>query len=339
MYISNEHILTLNALEGFGAATVKAIAKYISGSTFKSMDLNDLFDILEEMREAKLIKGSANKHFPDKETLREANTRAVRILDKSSNLGIKMVSQYDPVFPKNLLSTVDEAGKASVPMFLFYKGDLSITQNPAVAVIGTREPTQEGVAAGQYIAAQFAQAGFNIVSGLAIGCDTAGHKGALSVPGGVTTAFLAHGLDSVYPPENSKLADSIVANGGLLMSEYSLGMGVNRYNLVARDRLQAALSDATIVVQTAVQGGTMHAVNATLAAGKPLYVLDYSKPIFSDKVKGNQYLKDFKGARGLSAAHVKEAIAELKTQGSTTHQPTLQSTQKQEGEVQQLELF
>lgn len=326
MYISNEYILTLSALEGFGAATIKNIANYIAGASFNSIGLDDLYDILEEMLDAQLIKGSAKKNFPDKEALRKANMQAILALEKSDSLGIKMVSQYDPAFPANLLATVDEYGKAAVPMYLFYKGDLSITRKPAVAIIGTREPTHEGIAAGEYIASAFANRGFNIVSGLAIGCDTSGHRGALSVPGGVTTAFLAHGLDSVYPPENTRLADCIVANGGLLMSEYTLGMGVNRYNLVARDRLQAALADATIVVQTGIHGGTMHAVNATIAAGKPLYVVEYSKPIFSDKIQGNKYLKENKGAIGLSASSMKEAIANLSNSDDTAQSPVPDSS-------------
>ena len=311
MYISNEHILTLGELDGFGVATLKSIATYISASTFNSMSLGDLFDVLEEMLNENLIKGSAKKNFPDEKMLLKANSRAKKVLEESDRMGIMMISQYDPTFPKSLLNTVDEAGKEAVPMFLFYKGDLSITKKKAVAIIGTREPTPEGVAAGEFISAQFAKCGFNIVSGLAIGCDAAGHTGALSVPGGSTTAFLAQGLDSVYPPENKKLADSILENGGLLMSEYAIGMGINRYNLVARDRLQAGLADATIVIQTGIHGGTMHAVNATLQAGKPLYVVDYSKPVLSEKIQGNKYLKDSKGAKGISATNLQDVIKDL----------------------------
>ena len=159
-------------------------------------------------------------------------------------------------------------------MLLWYRGDFSITQLPGFAVIGTREATPEGVAGGTYLASEFAKRGFNIVSGLAIGCDTCGHKGALKV-GGKTTAILANGLDhdSIYPPENQDLAEEIVKNGGLLISEYRMGTPVNRYSLVARDRLQSGLSFATLVIQTGEHGGTMHAANATLKANKPLFTV------------------------------------------------------------------
>ena len=93
--------------------------------------------------------------------------------------------------------------------------------------------------------------------------------------GGKTTAILANGLDhnSIYPPENQDLAEEIVENGGLLISEYRIGTPVNRYSLVARDRLQSGLSLATLVVQTGEHGGTMHAATSTLQAGKPLYTI------------------------------------------------------------------
>jgi DNA processing protein len=143
----------------------------------------------------------------------------------------------------------------------------------------------------------------------------------------------------VYPPENKKLADSILDNGGLLMSEYAIGMGVNRYNLVARDRLQAGLADATIVIQTGIHGGTMHAVNATLQAGKPLFVVEYSKPVLSDKIQGNKYLKESKGAQGISAINTQDVIKGLIT-SSTVGLVT--STPKEDDNPNspiQLELF
>ena len=132
-----------------------------------------------------------------------------------------------------------------------------------------------------------------------MGCDTCGHKGALKV-GGKTTAFLANGLDSdsIYPPENKELAEEIVEKGGLLLSEYPIGTPVDRYSLVARDRLQSGLALATLVVQTGVNGGTMHAATATLQAGKPLYAMLFKDDATNkdDKCLGNALLVK-KGAK------------------------------------------
>ncbi len=206
--------------------------------------------------------------------LNDAYKVAQKIVEASIQSNIGLVGYYDNEFPDVLRKTVNEDGKLDPPLLLWFRGDFSITQLPGFAVIGTREATPEGVAGGTYLAGEFAKRGFNIVSGLAVGCDTCGHKGALKV-GGKTTAILANGLDhnSIYPPENQDLAEEIVQNGGLLISEYRIGTPVNRYNLVARDRLQSGLSLATLVVQTGEHGGTMHAATATLQAKKPLYTI------------------------------------------------------------------
>lgn len=113
---------------------------------------------------------------------------------------------------------VDETGKPNAPLVLYYRGNLDVLDKPGIAVIGTREPSPNGEKAGLHFAAEFAKRGYNIVSGIAIGCDTTDHKGA-------TTAFLANGLDwdSIYPKENLKLAKEMVYNGGgLLLSEYAI---------------------------------------------------------------------------------------------------------------------
>ena len=131
--------------------------------------------------------------------------------------------------------------------------------------------------------------------------------------GGKTTAILANGLDhdSIYPPENQELAEEIVKEGGLLLSEYRIGSIVNRYNLVARDRLQAGLSLATLVVQTGEKGGTMHAATTTLTANKPLYTVLYKDPATNnhEKCLGNALLVR-KGAKYISGSDNLDIISE-----------------------------
>ena len=288
MTITHEFILTLQQLRGFGPKKIEQIAVAISESHFESMGLRELFDLIKELHRAGRLKGLSS--FPEFDQLEHACHVAGMIMHRSEEQGIKMVSRYDSDFPANLLNTVNEKGKSDIPILLFYKGNLSITKKPAVAIIGTREPSPQGKLAGEKLGEYFSAHGFNVVSGLALGCDSAGHRGALKSTEGATTAFLAHGLDSVYPPENTSLAEEIVAKGGLLMSEYAIGEHVNRNFLVNRDRLQAALADATIVIQTGIKGGTMHAVNATLAAGKRVYAVEYKAIIPDKRDAGNKWL-------------------------------------------------
>lgn len=283
MSLSKEMILTLQQLKGIGNKTIFKICENEKSSI---SDVDDVYDVLKKQ------KGKKFENFV-KEDIVEANSYAKRIIEKSEEANIGLISYYDAGYPDILKRTIDEEGRLDPPLLLWYRGDISIIGLPAIAIIGTREATPEGINGGTYIAGEFAKQGFNIVSGLAIGCDTCGHRGALNV-GGKTTAFLANGLDhdSIYPSENQELAEEIVNKGGLLLSEYSIGQSVNRYSLVARDRLQAGLSLATLVIQTGIKGGTMHAATTTLKARKPLYAMKFKDESTNnhEKCLGNAHL-------------------------------------------------
>lgn len=309
MALSKEMILTLTCLKevgvkGVGPKKIFSIGTTIEDKGLKIEQVDALLPIMKSMKEKVLKEVSLAD-------LQDAFIYAKRIISASETKGIELVGFFDDEFPAELRKTVDEKGKLDPPLLLWYRGDLSITKMPGVAVIGTREPTTEGFNGGKYLAGQFAKLGYNIVSGLAIGCDTSGHEGALSV-GGKTTAILANGLDhdSIYPKENQVLAEKIVENGGLLLSEYPISTIVNRYNLVARDRLQSGLSKATLVVMTGIRGGTMHAATATLKANKPLYVMRFKNEETNrhEKCLGNAYLVE-QGAKYISGGDNLEEVS------------------------------
>lgn len=274
MKLSRELLLTLTCLKdvgvkGVGTHRIFSLSKFIQDNDIEIRNVNDLHNIMCQMT----IKAISSVTLED---LSVAYTIARRVIETSADDGIGLIGYYDDEFPEILRNTINEDGKLDPPLLLWYRGDLSVLQSPGLAVIGTREVTPTGIAGGEYLSSEFAKRGFNIISGLAVGCDSCGHRGALNV-GGKTTAFLANGLDcdSIYPSENQALAEEIVQNGGLLLSEYRIGSKVNRYSLVARDRLQAGLAMATLVVMTGVKGGTMHAANATLKAGKALFTMRF----------------------------------------------------------------
>lgn len=308
MALNKEQILTLTCLKevgcsGFGYQKVMTLGNHMQDNDLVVDSYEELYEII------KGIKGSAFQKVT-LDYLSDANKIAKKVVDESERLGIGYVALYDEDYPELLRNTINEEGKLEPPLLVWYRGDLSITKMPGLAVIGTREPTNEGIAGGQYLASEFAKIGFNIISGLAIGCDTCGHIGALKV-GGKTTAILANGLDhnSIYPPDNQDLAEEIVEKGGLLLSEYRIGSPVNRYNLVARDRLQSGLAKATLVIQTGENGGTMHAATATLQARKPLYTMLFKDDATNkqEKCLGNALLVK-KGAKYIKGS---DNIAEI----------------------------
>lgn len=294
-------ILALQNIEGCGPATTRQICEYISRNDKSILVPNDLISLLPELKENKIIKGKlSNISAYD---IERAYKKAEEIIEYSTKAGIGFLTIYDSEYPDILKKTINEKGKPDAPLLLYYRGSLSALEHSAIAIIGTREPNNDGIKAGKYFGKQFSEQGFNIVSGLAIGCDTCGHEGALE-GNGVTTAFLAHGLDTIYPSQNKELSERIIDKGGLLMSEYPVKTQVSRYTLVARDRLQAGLATSTIVIQTGVKGGTMHAANTTLLAGKKLFAVLY-KDMSSQQVQGNIALAN-RGAQYITSNDIQK---------------------------------
>lgn len=301
--LRKELLATLSCLKGFGPKSILKIAEGAEGIETPK----DLYKYMSTLSDKKI----QNVTLQD---ILGGYEEVLYLLEKSEDEGISLMGYYDAEFPRILHDCIDENGKITPPLLLYYRGNLEPLKLPGLAIIGTREPTDNGILAGRFFSENLAKRGFNIISGLAIGCDTSAHEGAL-LAGGATTAFLAHGLnwDSIYPRENLELAERIVESGGLLLSEYSIGEKVNRYNLVARDRLQAGLAKGTIVIQTGERGGTMHAVNATIKAEKPLYAVEYSKAedLVHEKTQGNSMLIKTGKAAPINSKNIEAVIEGL----------------------------
>lgn len=259
-------------------------------------------DLIQRLMESSLTIKEEGESIPIGKThIEQAFAYAQKVIERSQAEEIQFLLYGDEAYPEILRRTTNERGDLTPPVLLYAKGDLSVAKEPCIAIAGTRHPSQEGVAASKQLAEAFVKEGLAVVSGLALGCDTAAHEGALAAKG-KTVAFLAHGLHMVTPTENIGLAKRIVENGGLLLSEYPVGMSFSKYSFISRDRLQAGLSRATVVVQTDKNGGSMHVANATLAARKTLFTiyfedektrsLDISKGNASLVAKGARYLKE-----------------------------------------------
>ena len=157
------------------------------------------------------------------------------------------------------------------PLVLYVNGDVESLHLPALAIIGSRNPTQGGRRNAHDFSKHLAGQGFVVVSGLAQGIDTAAHRGALDA-GGKTVAFLGTGIDRVYPAGNRKLAHTIAANGALV-SEYPLGSPPERWHFPERNRLISGLGLGTLVVEAARRSGSL--ITARLAAeqGREVFVI------------------------------------------------------------------
>lgn len=155
---------------------------------------------------------------------------------------------------------LNEAGCEDTPVLLYRLGKCNLNAEHTVAMVGSRKCTDYGRTTAHRLVEGMKADGTTIVSGLAYGIDTAAHTAALE-HGLPTVAVMGHGLDIVYPPQNRLLARQIVERGGALLSEYPLHTQISASNFPARNRIVAALADATIVVEAAERGGALITAN------------------------------------------------------------------------------
>lgn len=194
-----------------------------------------------------------DKAYADNPDLEDFIEKANDILDRQEAMGIVSLSCQDTDFPKRLLAIGDDC-----PAVIHCKGNLDLLKaDKAVAIIGARSADKEGYNKAYQLAKQYTTDGYVIVSGLALGCDAAAHTGCLDAGGG-TIAIVGNGLDICHPRENKALEQRILANGGLILSEQPIEVKANPTHLVARNRLQAALSQAVILAQCPAQSGSLH---------------------------------------------------------------------------------
>ncbi len=210
----------------------------------------------------------------------------------------RLVRPGDGAYPE-LLTRI-----AGPPERLFVNGDPEILHLPALAIVGSRNPTAGGARNAFEFARHLGAMGFCIVSGLAQGIDAAAHRGALAA-GGTTVAFLGHGIDRVYPAANRELARDI-ARHGALVSEFPLGAPPNRAFFPQRNRLISGLSLGTLVVEAARRSGSL--ITARLAAEQGREVFAIPGSIHNPLSRGcHQLIRQ--GAKLVEAAD--DIVAEL----------------------------
>lgn len=188
-----------------------------------------------------------------------------RWLDAASAEPHHLLTLADPAYPAALLQTADP------PLLLYAIGRVDLLQAPSIAVVGSRNPTPQGAENARAFAAAFSRAGLTVVSGLALGIDGAAHEGALSGPGS-TIAVVGTGLDRVYPKRHLGLARRIAAEG-LLVSEYPLGTPPLAGNFPRRNRLIAGLTRGTLVVEAALQSGSLITARLAVEAGRDVFAI------------------------------------------------------------------
>lgn len=215
-------------------------------------------------------KGLNPKVNPDKE------------LGKLRKLDIDLILKNNPNYPQLLKEM------AWPPFGLYIKGDISIAKQPAVAIVGTRKATDQGLKIAGQLASELSQK-LIIVSGLALGIDEAAHWGTVNSHG-KTVAVIACGLERVYPAQNKKLADKILKSGGAIISEYPLESITFQNHFLERNRIISGLSLGTIVVEAPEKSGALATAKFALAQNRDVFAVP--GPIYHQNSSGvNNLLK------------------------------------------------
>ncbi len=176
-----------------------------------------------------------------------------------------VVTLGDPLYPALLLETADP------PLLLYLQGRAELLAAPAVAIVGSRNPTPQGLNNARSFGRHLSEAGWCVVSGLALGIDGAAHEGALEGQSS-TIAVVGTGLDRVYPKRHLGLAHRIAAQG-LMLSEYALGTPPLAPLFPQRNRLIAGLSRGTLVVEAALQSGSLITARLAAECGRDVFAI------------------------------------------------------------------
>ena len=185
---------------------------------------------------------------------------------RAATAGVTIVSVEDPCYPSRLKEIYDP------PLVLYVRGNPEVLTPPGIAIVGTRHPTPYGSGMAERLACDLAAQGLVIISGMARGVDTASHRGAISAKG-KTIAVFGTGVDVIYPKENSRLSEQILALGGALLSEFRLGTFAAPQNFPIRNRILSGMSVGVLVVEAAEYSGTRITARCALEQNRDVFAV------------------------------------------------------------------
>lgn len=297
--------LVLKDLKGVGDVTVTELLKFSQREAISSLEELAKVDI--KKLSLRTIPDALKTFFSKKDYSRERQDLASK-LEGWKRQGVEVIHIGSHLYPRHLLQV------KAPPPFLYCRGKVELLQHTlAIAVVGTRQNTPKGSIIAARTVEAFYKRGFAIVSGLAIGIDAIAHRAALDC-GTPTIAVLVDVLN-ISPSINGNLAEEILLKGGLLVAENPPGTPIIAAYFAKRDRIQAGLSTAVFAIETSIDGGTMHAVNAAEMMKRPVFVPDAIAAKYQDlslkAIEGTQYLVRTLKARAYSVDSYDSICKEL----------------------------
>jgi len=195
-----------------------------------------------------------------------AQAAAEQEIKRLTEAGGQFLTQDCPEYPERLLEIYDP------PSVLWLRGDAALLSRPGIAIVGTRQPSPYGSGMTQLLARDLCLRGLVILSGMARGVDTAAHKAALEA-NGKTIAVWGTGIDVIYPKENKKLAEQILASGGAILSEFPLGTFPAPQNFPVRNRVLSGMSVGVLVIEAGEYSGTRITARCALEQNRDVFAV------------------------------------------------------------------
>ena len=248
--------LSLSHAKGLGPRKIKLLVEHFGSAAAVLEAAQDELLAVEKVGPslARAVLSAKESDWPEREVLR------------AERLNVALVHLEDPRYPESLKAVYDP------PSVLYVRGELP-TQPKAVGMVGTRDASEYALRLTEQLARDLAGAGVVVVSGLALGVDTAAHRGALSAPGGLTVAVLGSGVDVVYPRQNQDLAKTIFSGRGALVSEYPLGTGPRSSNFPGRNRIINGLASGVVVVEAGAKSGALITADYASEEGRTVFAV------------------------------------------------------------------
>ncbi|MCS7151744.1 MAG: DNA-processing protein DprA [Endomicrobia bacterium] len=285
-------LVTLNLIPNLGPLRIKRLIDYF-GSATKIISAHE--------DELSSVEGIGNSIARNIVMYRQKTDMGEKEIQLASKNGVRIVTYLDDKYPPQLKYLPD------APVLIYIKGEIKDIDINSVAIVGTRKPTSYGKLAVEHLIKQFSKYKITIVSGLAHGIDAVAHECAIKY-GLRTIAILGNGLGVYYPASNRKLQDKIPQYGALI-SEFPYYYRPNKTSFPQRNRIIAALSLGTIVIEADLQSGAMITAKFTADLGKDVFAVPGS--IFSKQSRGTNFLIKTGAKLVTSAEDVMEEIGEL----------------------------
>lgn len=251
----NQYLLTLALTKGLGPVSVKNLIAYC-GSV----------EAIFTASKGKLLRTPGiGEHLVRALQQRAGLEQAEKELVFCQKHNIEILSYLDQAYPTPLKYIHD------APLVLFKKGEIDLNAQPALAIVGTRRATESGKELAQAFAGFFAEKGIHVISGLAYGIDIAAHKAVIQKQG-ITSAVLAHGLDTIYPSRHKRQAREMLERGGLL-TEYFTGTKPDAPHFPARNRIISGISKAVVVIEAGESGGALITARYAFDQNREVYAI------------------------------------------------------------------